>query len=256
MTAEDGPTVSVVTPVYNGETYLLDAIESVHEQTYEAVEHIVVDGGSTDDTVHILDAHEDEYGYRWISEPDDGMYHAIEKGFSMASGEIYGWLNADDMFLPWTLELVVERMNPPQTEWLTGVPAYWDANGRLTRVAPFRPHYKRSWLRRGWYHGRALGFVQQEGTFWTADLWSLAGGFPDDVQLAGDFYLWKQFAEHAELKTIPTVLAGFRRHPEQFTDELSAYYAEVDGPNAVVATLLRVSQLQVVYSFLRMSADG
>lgn len=249
---KDSPTVSVVTPVFNCEAYVLDAIESVHSQSYENIEHIVVDGDSTDNTVDILAANENQYEYEWISEPDDGMYDAIEKGFAMASGDIFGWLNADDKYLPWAIELVVEAMNPPKIEWVTGVPAYWDKRGRLIKVAPVRPHYNRSWLRRGWYYGQALGSVQQEGTFWTASLWSDAGGFPDGVQLAGDYYLWKQFAEHSGLHTIPTVLAGFRKHPEQLTDDLSAYHAEIRGTNVVVERLLGMSKAQFIYSCLYM----
>lgn len=247
--------VSVVTPVYNAEKFILDSVQSVDSQRYDNIEHIIVDGGSTDDTVEILTSQEDEFDYQWISEPDDGMYDAIEKGFSMATGDIYGWLNADDMYLPWTVELVVETIAPPDVKWVTGVPAYWDAEGRLTKVAPIRPYYNRTWLQRGWYHGRSLGFVQQEGTFWTADLWSTAGGFPDSVRLAGDYYLWKQFAEHAELHTVPTVLAGFRKHPEQLTNELSGYHAEIEGTDTMIACLLRLSQAQFLYSVLRMFLD-
>ena len=94
------PKVSIVTACYNSEKYIEDCIKSIMRQTYDNVEHIIVDGGSTDGTLDIIKKYENQYNMRWISEKDNGMYDAITKGFRMASGEIYAWLNSDDMYMP------------------------------------------------------------------------------------------------------------------------------------------------------------
>jgi glycosyltransferase involved in cell wall biosynthesis len=87
--------VSIVTPSLNQATYLTEAIDSVCGQTYAPVEHVVVDGGSTDGTLEILRRDE---RLRWVSEPDRGQSHALNKGFALATGDILGWLNADDAY--------------------------------------------------------------------------------------------------------------------------------------------------------------
>jgi len=91
------PRVSIITAVLNGEAHLADAIRSVREQTYPEVEHIIVDGGSRDGTVAIIKAHEAGLA-RWVSEPDKGIYDAMNKGIRMATGSIVGTLNADDFY--------------------------------------------------------------------------------------------------------------------------------------------------------------
>ncbi|PTN37594.1 glycosyl transferase [Desulfonatronum sp. SC1] len=89
--------VSIVTAVLNGEAHLAEAIQSVRDQTYPHIEHIIVDGGSRDGTVAIIQAHADGIA-KWISEPDQGIYDAMNKGISMATGTIVGTLNADDFY--------------------------------------------------------------------------------------------------------------------------------------------------------------
>lgn len=93
------PLVSIVTPSYNQGEFIEDTLLSVKRQTYPKIEHIVVDGGSTDDTLEILKKYEGEYTMRWVSESDEGQTDAINKGFDMAKGEIVAWLNSDDIYL-------------------------------------------------------------------------------------------------------------------------------------------------------------
>src|SRR5688572_1037654 len=91
------PLVSIVTPSLNQGRYLDEAIRSVQGQDYPRLEHVVVDGGSTDETLDVLRRHPH---LRWVSEPDGGQSDAVNKGFRLARGEIFGWLNADDYYLP------------------------------------------------------------------------------------------------------------------------------------------------------------
>ena len=95
---KDNPLVSIVTPSYNQGGFIEDTLLSVKNQDYPNIEHIVVDGGSTDNTQEILRKHEKDYNLRWISEPDEGQSDAVNKGFRMAKGEIIGWLNSDDVY--------------------------------------------------------------------------------------------------------------------------------------------------------------
>ena len=100
MSCETTTEISVVTPSYNQAKFIEDNIKSVMQYDSPTVEHIIVDGGSTDGTVEILKSYESKYNLRWVSEPDDGQSYAINKGIEMADGEWIGWQNADDYYLP------------------------------------------------------------------------------------------------------------------------------------------------------------
>lgn len=102
------PLVSIITVVFNGETFIEETIRSVLGQTYDNIEYIILDGGSTDSTVDLIQKYDHAVDY-WVSEPDDGIYDAMNKGIRLASGEIIGILNADDIFYPNAVEAVVEQ---------------------------------------------------------------------------------------------------------------------------------------------------
>src|ERR1043166_5067752 len=104
----EGPLVSIVTPTMNRSRLLESTLRSVRAQTYPAVEHIVMDGGSSDGTTALLRAYEPTYRMRWQSAPDGGMYYAINEGLRQANGEILAYLNSDDLYFPWTIGVVVE----------------------------------------------------------------------------------------------------------------------------------------------------
>jgi len=248
------PLVSIVTPSYNSSRFIADNMMSIKNQSYENIEHIIVDGGSTDGTTDIIQKHEEEYSVQWISEPDEGMYDAIEKGFNMASGDIFAWLNSDDMYLPWAADVAVDHLSNDETDWIIGHPARWNEDGTLYYVNPLRPHYYQKWIQKGWYHGRALGWLQQESMFWTADLWNEKGGFPDDIELAGDYYLWKKFAERSRVKQIGTVISGFRKHDEQLTDNPEDYYSEIPD-TSILPKLIAKLHIQNIYSLVLNFAD-
>lgn len=110
------PTISIVTVVLDADDLLGSTLRSVSSQDYENVEHIVVDGNSVDDTVAVIEAHEDRLAY-WLSEPDRGIYDAMNKGISLATGDVVGLLNAGDVYTPGTLTRVAQafrQMGPQQ----------------------------------------------------------------------------------------------------------------------------------------------
>jgi Glycosyl transferase family 2 len=227
--------IALVTPSLNQASFLEGTLASVHDQRHPELEHVVVDGGSTDGSVAILERWADRLAW-WTSERDGGQYDAINRGFARTSGEIMGWLNADDRHLPWTLALVGELFERfPQVEWLTTqYPVILDESGRAVQSGYGGGFNADAFRRggnlpgRGWF---ATGFVQQESTFWRRSLWEKAGGRVDaSLKLAGDFELWCRFFDHAPLYAVATPLAGFLRHGEQKTaTRFEAYLDEAEA---------------------------
>ncbi len=130
------PLVSIVTPSYNQGRFIEDTILSVKNQDYSNIEHIIVDGGSTDNTIEVLKKYEGTYNMRWISEPDEGQADAVNKGFEMARGEIIGWLNSDDIYTNRnSLSSVVDcfLMNP-ETDIVYGNAVHIDGGNYIRRV--------------------------------------------------------------------------------------------------------------------------
>jgi glycosyltransferase involved in cell wall biosynthesis len=101
------PKISIVTPSFNQGRFIEKTILSVIEQDYPNLEYIIIDGGSTDESVEVIKKYDQHLAY-WVSEPDRGQSHAINKGFERATGEIFGWLNSDDWYHPGALKAVAE----------------------------------------------------------------------------------------------------------------------------------------------------
>lgn len=211
------PSIAVVTPSFNQAPYLEAAIRSVLDQGYTPLEYVVMDGGSTDGSVEILERYNSQLAF-WSSGKDDGQYDAVGKGLAKTKGEIMGWLNSDDAYLPGSLSMVGEIFAQfPEIEWLTTLyPVHWDDQGR-----PVRADFVRGFNRDGFFAGEYLpapgelsfGYIQQESAFWRRSLWERAGGQIDPTfRLAGDFALWAQFYKHAELVGVAAPLGGFRLH--------------------------------------------
>jgi glycosyltransferase involved in cell wall biosynthesis len=226
------PKITVITPAYNAAKTIESTIQSVLSQKYMNLEYIVIDGASNDGTVEIIKKYESSLTF-WISESDDGQYHAIQKGFDRATGEIYCWLNADDMFLPGALWLVGDVFSRfPSMEWLSTLkPGWWDANDYFTGCGETPGFSKEAFLdglNLPGMRSRAH-WIQQESTFWRRGLWERAGSLmPKNTYLAGDFALWANFYEYAELYGIDYPLAGFRTLEGQRSEEMQKYLEEAN----------------------------
>jgi len=130
--------ISIVTPSFNQVPYIAEALRSVKDQRFPAVEHIVIDGGSTDGTVEYLQSlsgHPDWRHLRWISEPDNGQSEALNKGFRMATGGVIGWLNSDDRYRPGCFEKVAGAFSTNSAvDVLYGDFTWIDEHGRFLQI--------------------------------------------------------------------------------------------------------------------------
>jgi len=129
--------ISIITPVFNGEKFIDSCISNVMGQNCPDVEHIIIDGGSTDATASIVKTHADRYPHlRWVSEKDRGQSDAMNKGIAMARGEIIGILNVDDYYEPDTLRRITEEFKAlPEPSLLVGNCNVWDDKGKLLFIS-------------------------------------------------------------------------------------------------------------------------
>lgn len=265
---DEPPKISVVTPSYNQARYLERTIKSVINQNYPNLEYVIMDGGSTDGSVSIIQKYEDQLQF-WVSQKDDGQYDAINKGFMKTTGEIMAWLNADDEFLPWAFRIVGEVLRRwPQIEWITtSRPMAIDQDDNAIKL-----NHVHGFNRSGFLHGdnllgagwRGTHFIQQESTFWRRSLWDRAGAHLEaSLNYAGDFELWARFFEHAQLFSIDVPLSCFRRHDDQKTSvAMAQYLKEAKGvffrsggkePRALTQ-ILRLKTRDFLSSSLRQAA--
>jgi glycosyltransferase involved in cell wall biosynthesis len=209
------PKISLVTPVYNSAKYIEQTIRSVLAQNYPNLEYFIIDGGSTDGTIEIIRRYESEIS-GWFSEPDNGMYDAINKGFARTSGEIMGWISATDQLHTGGLAVAGSVFRDlPEVEWITGRPTGFSEEGMTVLVLDVP-----RWSRKRFLAG-ANRYIQQESTFWRRSLWEKAGSQVDASHRSGsDFELWLRFFRHAQLYSVDALIGGFRGHAD--SDSISA----------------------------------
>ena len=217
----DRPLVSVVTPVLNGERYIRRTIESIINQSYSNIEYIIVDGVSHDATLRIVSEYQKHVNIT-ISEPDAGMYDAINKGILKSSGQLLCYLNADDYFFPNTIELVVEKFCSTNALLLFGNCLYVDTDEHLL--------FKYAGANLPYFLSKRLGRIPfaQQTTFWSRDLYNTIGGFDQRYSYAADTKFLFECLRLANRRTtyIDNDLAVFRQHNEAFSTKLALKMAE------------------------------
>ncbi len=248
--------ISIVTPVRNGESYIAETIQSVISQRGDfSLEYIIIDGGSEDRTVEILSEFQHiltsgtypiqcrGISFYFISEKDTGMYDAINKGFNRASGDIFAWINADDIYLPGAFSYITsifERF--PHVQWIKGITSYINSLSEITQTGRCFI-YNQQWLKEGVY-GRELYFIQQDSTFWRGGLWKAIGGIPLHLKYAGDYWLWTAFADKVPLYSVNAHVSCFRQIEGQLSSNRKDYLQEVDK---ISASLHRERTLLAAY---------
>ncbi len=212
------PRISIVTPSYNQGQFIEETIRSVLLQSYPALEYIIIDGGSTDNTVEIIEKYSDRLTY-WVSEPDRGQSQAINKGFSHATGDIFGWLNSDDFLLPGALGHVARSFNAG-CDAVSGNCYYVDELGqRLRRSIPTEPTVEG-------FLQRYSNIVDQPSTFWSRSIWEQCGPLSETLHYCMDYHFFLKVAAVAKWTLCPHDISAFRRHDLQKTGTLAQNHCE------------------------------
>jgi len=221
------PRISIITPSYNQAGFIDKTIQSVINQDYPNFEYIIVDGGSTDETLSILK----KYGnkIRWISEKDNGQSDAINKGLKMATGKIVAYLNSDDTYNANTLKKVaIFFKNNPEKKWVYGKCKIIDKESNEIRK-PIT--WYKNWLLKKYSYPKLISenFISQPATFWKRELHKEFGYFDRNEKFCMDYEFWLRIGKKYPAGVINSYLANFRYHSgsksggvdkKQFQDEL------------------------------------
>jgi glycosyltransferase len=155
--------ISIITVSYNSCDTIRDTINSVVKQNYSDIEYIIVDGGSTDNTLEIVRSYKN-HNIRWVSEPDKGIYDAMNKGLQMATGDVIGILNSDDFYVDkYVISKIASKFEETDADSLYGDLAYVDA-GKTSKILRYwrSGHYKRGSFLHGWMPPHPTFFVKRE----------------------------------------------------------------------------------------------
>ena len=220
------PRISIVTPSFNQARYIVATVESVIAQDYPNLDHIVIDGGSTDGTLDRLARYTH---VRLVSEADRGHADALNKGFRLATGEIWGFLNSDDTLLPGALHRVAREVDPGRGRQIVmGRCRFVDAEGRSSGVehpSRFEGHRRVLEIWKG-------HTIPQPAVFWTPEVWKACGPLDDQLQSARvDYDLFCRFSRRYRFHFVDQVLAAYRLRPESKTGR----WARTDRLEDVIA---------------------
>jgi glycosyltransferase involved in cell wall biosynthesis len=251
------PSISIVTPCLNAVDTIEEAVESVRAQAYPGVEHVVVDGGSTDGTVELLD----RLGVRYVSEPDDGRVDAANKGVALTSGEVVAWLNADDRYEPGALLQVGRAFAAdPDLAWVTGYCRIIDGDGREIRK-PITAY--KNLLLRHWSYPLYLtqNFVSDPATFVRRAALREAGELDPRYRISHDYDLWLRVGRRHRPAVLRQDLSSFRMvegtlsmagFERQFREHTDCARRHGHGHRLAVAANVLISRLIVgVYKAFR-----
>jgi glycosyltransferase involved in cell wall biosynthesis len=217
-----GPRVSIVTPSYNQGQFLEETIRSVLLQGYADLEYIIIDGGSTDGSVDIIRQYEDWLAY-WISEPDRGQSHAINKGLKHATGAVLSWLNSDDVLLPDSVGRAVECLQNAQAPDVV--------YGRLNRIDSYSklvptPTLPKDTLEFGKETAIGECIVNQPGCFWRREIMDRIGLLDEELHYAMDYEFWvRMVLAGARFQRLPETVANFRLSSDSKTVGQTANHA-------------------------------
>jgi len=205
------PRISIITPSYNQGQFIEETIQSVLSQNYPNLEYIIIDGGSIDGSVEIIKKYAHHLSY-WVSEKDNGQSDAINKGLRLATGEIWAYINSDDVYQPGIFHKVAQQfMNNPNIYWVTGYAEYMDQEGQFVESlvpAPFT-NMRKTLIR--WEEPRSVAI--QVSNFMSAQILKKYGLFDESLHYCMDFeFGMRALSDGITPTIIPEVLAKARLH--------------------------------------------
>lgn len=225
------PKITVITPSYNQAQYLEATIRSVLDQGYPNLEYIIIDGGSTDGSVEIIKRYASQLAY-WISEPDRGQSHAINKGLQRATGEWVGWQNSDDIYYPDSFMLVAKcAARSPSANLIIGDINLINEHGQVIRdVRYVRPTYL-SLLAEGMV-------LTNQAAFWKRDLHTRLGWLDESLHYGFDYeWFLRILVDTNQSVHIPEIIGALRYHTEtktsQFQHKFDEEYLRILGGRSV-----------------------
>lgn len=213
------PLVSIITPSFNRAEFIEDTIRSVSSQSYPRLEYIVIDGASTDGTLGILETQAQAGTLRFLSEPDKGMYDAINKGLSMAQGEILCYLNSDDRYFPWSIETAVRYLaQNSAVDIVYGDTLILDLE-KNRKTINILPTFTSLWLKCG-------GIIPQPTVFFRRKVYTEVGTFQQEVKYLADCEYWLR-ADRVGMRIakIHELMAIESNHPGTIRQSVSAAVA-------------------------------
>ncbi|MDR3476708.1 MAG: glycosyltransferase family 2 protein [Gammaproteobacteria bacterium] len=203
------PDIAIITPSYNQGQFIERTIQSVLNEKNVEIEYIVVDGASTDNTVDVLKQFGEKL--RWVSEPDRGQTHAVNKGIQMTSADIIGWLNSDDIFYPGAIQKAVAFFAAnPKIDVIYGDANHIDVNDQV-----IEPYYTENWnLERL----KEVCYLCQPAVFFRRKVIERFGQLNENLQYCMDYEFWLRLAKAGvSFYRLPQVLAGSRLHADTKT---------------------------------------
>lgn len=222
------PRVSIVMPSFNKAAYIESSILSVLNQQYDNLQLIIMDGGSTDGTVEIIRKY-DAYIDDWVSEPDGGQSDALNKGFERATGDVFGWLNADDVYMPGAISQAVQALQKNTHKHICF--GDWVSMNETNGIFAVHPAFD---FRLG--HLIYEGFpLNAQAMFWKKEVHDRFSGFQVELQYTMDYQMMVEFGRNegdAAFLRIPKFLGGFRRYKGQKTE---GYTPEVHAEHVQIA---------------------
>lgn len=237
--------VSIVTPCLNSARFLEQTIQSILAQDYPRIEYVVMDGGSTDETLDILKRYEGRL--TWVSAKDAGAADAVNKGFERTKGEIFTYVNADDVLLPGAVSAAAQALEAhPEVEGVYGN-AWWIdvAGARIARypILDFDPKRLESEC-----------FICQPASFIRREAFRNLGGLDPQLSLTFDYEFWMRFSRLYKLQRIEAPLAYSRMHASN--KSLGQKRAVFEETFAVLRKHYGYVPFSWVYSYLCFKADG
>lgn len=227
----DTPRFTVVTPSFNQGAFIEKTIDSVLSQGHPNLEYIIIDGGSKDNTVEVIKKYERHLAY-WVSEPDRGQSHAINKGFARATGKYLAWLNSDDWFVNEALYVFSSVFaTSSNLDVVVGRGQIVDMNGTVVSDKTPASQITHEWLCK-WISGN---YFMQPSCAFTRAAWNKTGGLAESIHMAMDLDLWLRFAKAGcSFGTIDTLLSLSLSHSSAKTTAF-AYESLLDAARVISA---------------------